>query len=87
MGKKSNVTDRSKLDPGIAEEAEVIEKLKTLPKINYEAYMELFKSGQIERFIKFKHPKVIFFDEETGMFCYYNPYYRKILKCAEWKSE
>lgn len=65
---------------------ETIEKIKTLPKIKWEAYEELCKKGQLERNIKFKTPKSVFFDEENDCFVYFNPILRKLMKCAVFRE-
>ena len=54
--------------------------IKTLPRINYEAYLELIKQKQVERIVKLKSPKTIFFDEVTGFFLYMNPYHKALSK-------
>ena len=67
-------------------EEDVLLKIKTLPKINYDAYLELIRTNQIERLVKFKGPKTVFFDEETEMFIYVNPYHGRLMKCGKFKT-
>lgn len=74
------------LDPNNETDAITLKAIKTHERINFEAYKELVKSGQLETFANLKHPKKIFFDVETEMFCYYCPYHRVLRKCARWKE-
>ena len=61
---------------------EVLERVKTLPRIDYRAYCELINQGQVLRLVKLKTPKTIFFDEESGFFLYLNPYHLQLFKCG-----
>jgi hypothetical protein len=75
------------LDPDNEFHADVLRRIKTFPRIDFEAYKELVKTKQLEPFCNLKYPRQIFFDEETGMFCYYSPYHGILRKCAKWKEE
>ena len=66
---------------------EVLERIKTLPRIDYLAYLELIKQGQITRLARLKQPRTIFFDEETGYFLYLNPYHLHLSKCGTFKTD
>ena len=66
---------------------EVLEKIKTLPRIDFVAYNELIKQGQVIKLVKLKQPRTIFFDEETGFFLYINPYHLNFSKCGTFKTE
>ena len=66
---------------------EVLQKINTLPRISYSAYLELIKQGQVIRLVKLKSPKTIFFDEETGLFLYMNPYHQQLSKCGTFKVD
>jgi hypothetical protein len=74
------------LDPKNEQDLIVINLIKTHPRIEFEAYKELQKSGQLEVYAKLKSKRVIFFDETTELFCYYCPYHRILRKCAKWKD-
>jgi hypothetical protein len=66
---------------------ETLERVKTLPRIDYLAFLELIKQGQVERLVKFKNPRTIFFDEETGFFLYLNPFHLSLCKCGTFKND
>jgi len=66
---------------------EVLEKIKTLPRINFDTYLELINQGQVTRLVKLKQPRTIFFDEDTGYFLYVNPYHCNFSKCGTFKTE
>jgi hypothetical protein len=66
---------------------EVLERIKTLPRIDYLAYLELINQGQVKRLVKLNSPRTIFFDEETGFFLYLNPYHLSLCKCGTFKNE
>lgn len=65
---------------------EVLKKIKTLPRIDYLAYLELIKQGQVKRIVRLKCAKTIFFDEKTGLFLYLNPYHKQLSKCGTFKN-
>lgn len=65
---------------------EVLDRIKTLPRIDYEAYCELIKQGQVKRLVKLKKARTIFFDEETGMFLYMNHYHMQLCKCGTFNN-
>lgn len=65
---------------------EVIERVKTLPRIDYQTYLELINQGQVIKLVKLKSPRTIFFDEETGLFLYLNPYHLSLCKCGTFKD-
>lgn len=62
---------------------ETLNRLKTLPRIDFLAFKELVSSKQVECFIKLKAPRTIFFDEEIGYFLYLNPYHKELAKCGK----
>ena len=66
---------------------ETLEKIKTLPRIDYQAYLELIKQGQVMPVVKLKKARTIFFDELTGWFLYVNPYHLSLCKCGTFKTE
>lgn len=66
---------------------ETLERIKELPRIDYLAYLELVKQGQVEKLVKFKKPRTIFFDENTGFFLYLNPYHLNLCKCGTFKND
>jgi len=66
---------------------ETLEKIKTLPRIDYTAYVELINQKQVIRLAKLKTPRTIFFDEESGFFLYMNPYHRDLCKCGTFNEE
>lgn len=66
---------------------EVLERVKSLPRIDYVAYQLLVTQKQVISFIKFKKPRTIFFDEETGLFLYLNPYHLHLQKCGTFNTE
>lgn len=66
---------------------ETIERIKTLPRIDFYAYMELIKQGHVKRLVKLKTVRTIFFDEETECFLYFNPYDKKFSKCGTFNTD
>jgi hypothetical protein len=84
---RKKLTNIILLDPNNEEDADVLNRIKTHPRIEFEAYQELVKTGMLDTFCNLKAKRKIFFDETTEMFCYYNPYHRKLLKCGRWKEE
>lgn len=66
---------------------ETIDKIKSLPRIPYETFKELIRTGEVIPSVKFKKPKTIFFDENTGMFVYMNPYHMELCKCGQFKTD
>lgn len=66
---------------------ETLERVKTLPRIDYLAFQMLITSGQVIRKIKFTKPRTIFFDEENGVFLYLNPYHLDLHVCGLWAEE
>jgi hypothetical protein len=66
---------------------ETLEAIKTLPRIDYLAYVELINQGQLIRLVKLKKPRTIFFDEESGFFLYINPYHKNFSRCATFKTD
>jgi len=66
---------------------ETLQRVNTLPRINFHAFNELVANGSVEAFCKFKAPKTIFFDEADGFFYYVNPFYKELWKCGQWKEE
>lgn len=66
---------------------ETLERVKTLPRIDFIAFQMLCKENQIEKFVNFKKPRTIFFDEKDGFFYYLNPFHLKLQKCGTFKQE
>jgi hypothetical protein len=66
---------------------ETLERVKTLPRIDYVAYQLLITQKQIKSFIKFSKPRTIFFDESKNSFYYLNPYHLHLHKCGEFITE
>lgn len=86
MGKKKDF-DRTPLSPDNEQDAIVLDQMGRHSKMHYSAFKALIDQGAIQRLCKLKHPKTIFFDEETQMFCYFNPYHRALSKCGMWKED
>lgn len=87
MSKKPRPYEKIPLDPSNERDAEVLHAIKTHERIEFAAYKELIKAGQLEVFANIKTARKIFFDTTTEMFCYYSPYHRSLRKCAKWKDE
>lgn len=66
---------------------ETLERVKTLPRIEYLAFQMLVTSKQVKCFIKFKSPRTIFFDEEKNYFLYLNPYHKELQICGKFIEE
>lgn len=66
---------------------ETLERVKTLPRIDYIAYQLLVTQKQVTSFIKFRRARTIFFDELDGFFYYLNPYHLELHKCGTWNTE
>ena len=66
---------------------ETLEKVKSLPRIDYLAFQMLVFNGQVERKIKFTRPRTIFFDEEINSFVYLNPYHKQLHICGKFIPE
>ena len=66
---------------------ETLARVKSLPRIDYDAFTELVTSNQVKRLIKFKSPKTIFFDEETRFFLYLNPVQKILVNCGKFIEE
>ena len=61
---------------------ETLQKVKSLPRIDFLAFNELVIQNRVERLIKFKTPRTIFFDESDQHFYYLNPYHKELHKCG-----
>jgi hypothetical protein len=61
---------------------ETLEKVKSLPRIDYYAFIELINQKQVKQLVKFKKPKTIFYDEESKLFLYLNPFHKEFSKCG-----
>jgi len=61
---------------------ETLEKVKTLPRIDFLAYKELITQKQVRPLVKLKSPRTIFYDEDSKMFLYLNPFHKEINKCG-----
>lgn len=66
---------------------ETLGRIKSLPRIAYDQYLELINQKQVRRLVKLKSPKTIFFDEEQDLFLYVNPYHKALCKCGEFIKE
>lgn len=66
---------------------ETLERIKSLPRIEYDQYLELINQGQIKRLAKLRKPRTIFFDEETGLFLYINHWHMALCKCGVFNIE
>lgn len=64
-----------------------LERIKELPRIDFFAFKELVASKQVKSWVKFKRPRTIFYDEETKLFIYLNPYYKKLNSCGRFYEE
>jgi hypothetical protein len=59
-----------------------LERVKTLPRIDYLAYKELITQKQVRPLVKLKTPRTIFFDEDSKMFLYLNPFHKDFNRCG-----
>lgn len=66
---------------------ETKDQMKRLPKMDYKTYLALIEQKQVTRLAKLKYPRTIWFDEETGMFIYLNPYHQALCKCGRFTEE
>lgn len=65
---------------------DVLKKIKTFEKIDFEAFKELVVLGEIVQTCKLKVPRTIFYDYETCNFLYLNPYHGNFQKCGYWND-
>lgn len=61
---------------------ETLAKIENLPRIDYDAFVELVNQKQVRKLVKFKKPKTIFFDEESKVFLYLNPFHKELNRCG-----
>jgi hypothetical protein len=61
---------------------ETLEKVRTLPRIDFNAFTELVNQKQVNRLVKFKKPKTIFYDEDNKVFLYLNPFHKELNRCG-----
>jgi hypothetical protein len=61
---------------------ETLVKIQNLPRIDYDAFVELVNQKQVRKLVKFKKPKTIFFDEESKVFLYLNPFHKELNRCG-----
>ena len=61
---------------------ETLAKIQNLPRIDYDAFVELVNQKQVRKLVKFKKPKTIFFDEESRVFLYLNPFHKELNRCG-----
>ena len=61
---------------------ETLAKIQNLPRIDYDAFVELVNQKQVRKLVKFKNPKTIFFDEESKVFLYLNPFHKELNRCG-----
>ena len=66
---------------------ETLERVKSLPRLDYMAFKLLVMDKKIECFIKFRSPRTIFFDESDNFFYYLNPYHKHLQRCGKWIDE
>ena len=66
---------------------ETLERVKTLPRIDYLAFQLLVMQKEVISFNKFKKPRTIFFDELDGFFYYLNPFHKTLQKCGTFNTE
>ena len=66
---------------------ETLQRVKSLPRIDYLAFQLLVTSKQVKCWIKFTKTRTIFFDEETGFFLYLNPYHKHLQACGKFIDE
>lgn len=66
---------------------ETLAKIQNLPRIDYDAFVELVKQEQVVKLVKFKKPKTIFFDEESRVFLYLNPFHKELNRCGYFKGD
>lgn len=66
---------------------ETLERVKTLPRLDYIAFQLLVTQKQVKCTIKFTKPRTIFFDEEKSEFLYLNPFHKYLQKCGEFITE
>jgi hypothetical protein len=65
---------------------DVLKKIKTFERIDFEAFKALVVSGEIVQTCKLKVPRTIFYDDETCNFLYLNPYHGNFQKCGYWND-
>lgn len=61
---------------------ETLAKIQNLPRIDYDAFIELVNQKQVRKLVKFKKPKTIFYDEESKVFLYLNPFHKELNRCG-----
>jgi hypothetical protein len=61
---------------------ETLKKVKSLPRIDFNAFIELVNQKQVRKLVKFKKPKTIFYDEESKIFLYLNPFHKELNRCG-----
>lgn len=66
---------------------ETLARVKSLPRIDFNAFIELVNTKQVKRLIKFKSPRTIFFDEEMQSFLYLNPVQKLLIPCGKFIEE
>ena len=66
---------------------ETLERVKSLPRIDYVAFQMLVTQKQVKCIIKFKNARTIFFDEENNCFLYLNPFHKELQKCGYFIEE
>jgi len=66
---------------------EVLQKIKSFERINFEAFKNLVIGNSVIPFCKLKTPRTIFYDSETENFLYLNPYWGNFQKCGEWNPD
>lgn len=66
---------------------ETLAKIQNLARIDYDAFLELVKQEQVVKLVKLKKPKTIFYDEESKVFLYLNPFHKELNRCGYFKGD
>lgn len=61
---------------------ETLIKVKSFERLTYDAYIELINQKVLKRIKKLRSRRTIFFDQETKVFLYLNPYSKNLNVCA-----
>ena len=62
---------------------ETLERVKSMPRIDFSIYQELILQKQVIRLLKIKRPRTIFVDDEKGEFYYLNPIWKQLHLCGK----
>lgn len=61
---------------------ETLERVKSLPRLDYLAFQMLVTQKRVKCLVKFKRPRTIFFDESQNCFFYLNPFHCELHRCG-----